>query len=132
MTCPKFWRAMTVPDEWQAKLDDIRPRCAIFSDSVAAVRGYGDVHGVTIDVDTPGEILSLQIVPGLCCLAGAESCGLPRGCGPGGMGLDEGVPLISTLGSEPRHKSDPVPVCCLKLMERDQQVCLVAGRPRVR
>ncbi|WP_280361455.1 hypothetical protein [Nocardia wallacei] len=58
---------MSAPEEWQQqldrRLDDIRRRGAQLSESLAGVRGRGEVRGVVVDVDASGEIVNLQIAP---------------------------------------------------------------------
>ncbi|WP_405160864.1 hypothetical protein OG203_31430 [Nocardia sp. NBC_01499] len=59
---------MTYLQEWEQKLerdlDEIRSITAKLNTAMAAIRGRSDAHGVTIEVNTAGDITSLQIAPG--------------------------------------------------------------------
>lgn len=58
---------MTDLQEWERQLQDqladIRRESRQLADAVAGVRGRGEVRGVTVEVDTTGEITTLLIAP---------------------------------------------------------------------
>lgn len=60
---------VTYLQEWERKLErdlaEIRSSTAKLTKAVAAVRGRSEVRGISIEVDTTGDISSLNIAPGV-------------------------------------------------------------------
>ncbi|MFG1793986.1 hypothetical protein [Nocardia sp. NPDC049149] len=60
---------MTYLQEWERQLErdlaEIRSSTAKLTKAAAAVRGRSEVRGISIEVDTTGDITSLNIAPGV-------------------------------------------------------------------